>query len=209
MKKRLWLLLSVTALTLAGCNSETDPTSELYAKGLEMVQSLDAMAENGEYTSLFVSSDEIGAEVSAMGQQDYSSPQAVYKVSSLQLATEDTQTLSEDLKEELDTKMLLATPSMINSKLGVNTLAATSVVTATDAFLCEDLTERCILVFTYNGNYTPIVSFVPCEDGTVLVNGSLVATKALLDVSSPEAVKNVLVSNGNITDCSVEEITME
>ena len=207
MKKRPWLIPAITALILSGCGRETDPTPQLYSNGLEMVQTLDAMAESSEYVQLFSTNEEIAGEIANMGQPDYSSPQAVYRVDNIQFSTGEA--IPEELAGELDAKMLMAIPSQINSQLGVSTLAATSVITATSAFQCEELTESCMLVFAYNNNYTPVVTFVPGDEGAVLANGSLVATGALLDVSSPEAVREMLMTNGGIADCTVQEITLE
>lgn len=210
MNKRIRLTLCMTtlALSLSGCKEETNPDVQLYSEGLKIIETIDAMAESSEYVQQLSTNDEITAEINTIGQQDYTTTDKVYKISAVIFENDDTQNLSEELKENLYIRTLSSVPNQINSALGVKTLAATSAVTSSKSFICEGIAEPCIYLYTFNSNYSGAVAFIPYEDNVVSAAGSLIASKALLDLSSADAVRETLISNTNIEDCTVEEITL-
>ena len=205
---RLTLCIAALALSISGCQEKTNPDVQLYSEGLKIIETIDAMAESGEYVQQLSANDEITAEINTMGQQDYTTPHKVYKISAVSFENGDTQTLSEELKENLYVRTLSSVPNQINSALGVKTLAATSAVTNNKSFICEGFTEPCIYLYTFNSNYSGVVVFIPYEDNAVSATGSLVASKALLDLSSIDAVRETMISNTNIEECAVEEIAL-
>lgn len=167
--------------------AENTDTNELLAeKGLGIAKNIDLMAENKEYVALFSSGEEIKQKAEEIAVTDLSSPKAVYKLSGITFKDDmDISAFEEPLKTKLYNRMLGSAANVINSANGVDAVAASSILTDSDSFICKGLDEPCLYCYTYDGCCV-MVSFVPVGEDIVNANGSVVLSDKLSSVTSAE-----------------------
>lgn len=173
--------------------AENTDTNEMLAdKGLGIAKNIDLMAENKEYVALFSSGEEIKQKAEEIAVTDLSSPNAVYKLSGITFKDDmDISAFEEPLKTKLYNRMLGSAANVINAANGVDAVAASSILTDSDSFICKGLDEPCLYCYTYDGCCV-MVSFVPVGEDIVNANGSIVLSDKLSSVTSAEE----LVSSG-------------
>ena len=221
MKKYIFML--PLALMLFGCaktetpNNTNESLSEsvvsesedsvLYTKGLELISAIDEIAESEEYREVFSASNEVDTVSSKMGNGDYSAPKAVYKISEIELTQNisDMSSLSENLQKNIQNKIYVALPTMLNASVGTNEIAASSIVTDSKYFICNKLSDSCLYLYVYDGDYSSMVSFIPHDENIVSAGGCFITNKALEDTSSAETIKDSLLKSGYIKSCKVEK----
>lgn len=150
---------------------------------------------------------------------DYTTPQAVYKISvpediigSLLTAVgEDTSMLSgmsEVLQGDLNKRMINSIPTQINSTQGVEYLAASSVYTADKTFVSHE-TEECILyLYTFENSFPVMVTFCPGEDGSMTAHAVFLLDENL--ASAAEQDMEELLGMVYILDgCNIERYTQD
>ena len=222
MKKILTIL--PLALMLFGCQAKdttVQPIAEnttvtdtegadmlFHANSLELILSLDEMAESEEYRKLFSASDEVGAIISDMGAGDYSSPKAIYKINEIELNqnSADLSTLPVNLQEKVKKKMIGAIPTMLNSVNGTESLAASSIITDTKYFNYPAETKPYIYLYAYDGNYSIMLLYMPYNDNLVGATGYFVTNNSFDDISSANSIARGILSSGYVSNCNVEEI---
>jgi len=184
-----------------------EPDMMLYRKGLELVQGLDTMAESKKYIEMFSTSDELVELIDKIGAQDYSVPRAVFKITDLSFASIDISEFEEPLKTKLDNRMLTAVPSQINALQGASFIAAASIVSDSYSFICRGVEKPCFYLYQYEGDYCAGVSFIPNDENIVSAAGSFIYNEDLASADSAEAVKEALLYNHNVGDCTVEKVS--
>lgn len=176
-----------TEESTAGNAAENTDTNELLAdKGLGIAKNIDLMAENKEYVALFSSGEEIKQKAEEIAVTDLSSPKAVYKLSGITFKDDmDISAFEEPLKTKLYNRMLGSAANVINAANGVDAVAASSILTDSDSFICKGFDEPCLYCYTYDGCCV-MVSFAPNGEDIVNANGSIVLSDELSSVTSAE-----------------------
>lgn len=184
-----------TLLFFGACNSKTtsSPASELYHQGLALVSAMNEAVQNEAWVSLFTGDPAVREILSNAGQGDFSQPKAVYEIQfSDQAVTSltgqaDLTGFPESLQKRIHAAIQSAAANQINAMDGAETLAAASICTVSDTFVCDGLTENILYLYTYE-NATPVmVSFVVGQDSAVLATG----VPILSDSFSPDSPENV------------------
>ena len=85
MKKSMIALTMAFALVLSLCacggqNSNTPSGKTLLEHGLDVIATMDEMADSDEYINFYTASKEMAEIVKDIGKGDHSAPTAVYKI---------------------------------------------------------------------------------------------------------------------------------
>ena len=149
--------------------------------------------QNEAWVSLFTGDPAVREILSNAGQGDFSQPKAVYEIQfSDQAVTSltgqaDLTGFPESLQKRIYAAIQSAAANQINAMDGAETLAAASICTVSDTFVCDGLTENTLYLYTYENAAPVMVSFVVGQDSAVLATG----VPILSDSFSPDSPKNV------------------
>jgi len=209
MKKRiLALLLAALCLCvpLCSCSVQNSTTTTvrgtaadedvLYGHGLELAELLEEMLSAPEYFQLMTASDEVNQIIIPLMRTDFSEPGSVYLITlaedTLPLLMESSTKLG-DLPESLQNlllhRMQSSVPTILNSFAGTETLAASTLCTASDIYVGETLEQGCYMLYFYPDACPVIVSFYPGE-GYVEATATLLLGEPL-EEDSLEAVSEL------------------
>lgn len=195
MKKIMKIALALVLLSqMAFAGGGAQPKKAKAAKpktlveqGLSLISLMREKAENKNFVLFYSGNDEVSNIVQEIAQQDFSKPSAVYRLSgdfttlfSLMTIAFDTSDmeLSSELKEELSKQFLSAiATTWTASKAGEYQLAAASLLTCTKVFDSKELSQDCIFVYEFPGEYPVAVCFLRGEDNAVLAQSSFVIDK--------------------------------
>lgn len=211
MKKRMIALVMAFALVLSLCACGADSGKATGGKtllehGLEVVATMDEMADSDEYISFYSGSKEMAEIVREIGKGDHSAPVAVYKITVDEKAMESWDMLSglEGLSETLKTAMRqkafgAALITQINAQDGATTLAATSICTAGKTFVSTEGDGDAIYLYVYESACPAAVSFVRGEDNSVSASGTFILNDGF-DASSPESLEAFFGETGAVIE---------
>ena len=198
--KKNWLarVMALTLLlSLCACGGESTNTSEgktLLNHGLDVIATMDEMADSDEYIKFYTASKDMAEIVKKISKGDHSAPVAVYKITVSKEAIEAWDMLSglEGLSENLKTAMRqkafgAALITQINAQAGATTLAATSVCTAGKTFVSAEGNGDAIYLYVYENACPAAVSFMRGEDNSVAATGTFLLNDGF-DASTPEAL---------------------
>ncbi len=212
MKKYFTIVTVTVMLIVSGaCFAKgKDPDALLYTKGLELIHRMDLIAESKEYTNLFSNSIELKAIVEKIGKVDYSDPKAVYKVTipkgvaTSVFVRDDITKIPEELKVEIEKRLVATISPQINALRGSMVLAAASIVASSDGFIHKKLSDNTLYIYIYEGEYSAIVSFIPGNENIVWAHASFVINDSLNQVSSASQMSEWLKENVSLVDCEIE-----
>ena len=182
MKKRMIALAMTFALviSLCACGGDSGKSSggkTFLEHGLEVVGTMDEMADSDEYINFYTASKEMAEIVKDIGKGDHSAPTAVYKITIAKEAMDAWDMLGglEGLSESLKTAMRqkafgAALITQINAQNGATTLAATTVCSAVKTFVSTEEDGDAIYLYVYENACPAAVSFVKGEDNTSLAS---------------------------------------
>ena len=204
-------VISLAALLLLGSCSKTaaSPTSELYHQGLALVSEMNEAVQSEAWVSLFTGDPAVKEILSKAGQGDFSQPRAVYEIQfSDQAITSltgqaDLTGFSESMQSRIYASIQGAAANQINAMAGAETLAAASICTVSDTFVCDNLTQNTLYLYTYETAVPVMISFVTGQDGAVLATGIPILSDSF-SPDSPENVQQFLEGFG----AQVSEITI-
>lgn len=172
MKFRNIMCAGLAALVLTSCAGGKSPVEH----GMEVVGLMDELVGNRDYLSALSGNAEVQKIAAELDAGSYETYRSVYRVTfdadrireSLGLADV---TMSEGLRTYFDNGALASVITKINAAQGLNETVAASVCTAGRKFVCKDITEHCIYLYTFE-NGTPIaVVFGKGDDGAVSASG--------------------------------------
>lgn len=175
----LFLILSVSLLS-GVCAGQAAAPSALYERGLSIASVMKDMAGNDVWVSLFSSNATVKEQISRAAQGDFSHPKAVYEIHLADMALyvstgrSDLSGLSGALQAHVRAATQAATALQINAKGGSDLLAAASACTASQLFVCNDLHENVLYLYTYENAVPVMVSFVAGESGAVSATGTFI-----------------------------------
>lgn len=181
----------------------------LYEQGLSLAALMREKAESSEYRAI-VLGDNVGldAMVRELGAGDVSKPTAVYRLSgdfsffgSMMLSSVSRgENISPSIKREIAARLLSSFAMMwTGMKTGTTAVAAASLLQSQSVFVCDELSENCAYVYTFQEGYPVAVSFIKGDGGAVLADASYVvdedfptSLEAMLDAIAEESGRNVL-----------------
>lgn len=186
-----------TVMLVTGCGANTNQaTVSLYDQGLEMAQVIDKMAEDDTYLQLFSQNDALKQIAQKIGSQDYTTPKAVYAITGagatmLQMADIPK---DETLQKVIEQKTSTAWTTQINSIQGAEFLAVSSILLYDESFLYEGLQEPTTYLYTYDGEYSVAVTYIPYENGVVKATASILKAEDHL-IDFLKQTPNVTIEN--------------
>ena len=216
MKKRIVAIAMAFALllSLCACGGESTSTSEgkaLLDHGLDVIATMDEMADSDEYINFYTASKDMAEIVKKIRKGDHSAPVAVYKITIAKEAIEAWDMLSglDGLSENLKTAMRqkafgAALITQINAQNGATTLAATTICTAGKTFVSTEGDGDAIYLYVYENACPAAVSFVRGEDNTVSASGTFILNDGF-DAGSPESLEAFFGEVGAM----IEEIPLD
>ena len=204
MKKRIIVPMLVFAmlLSLCACNGESTKQKSLLHHGLDVVATMDEMANSEAYLNFYTADKEMTELVKSIGKDDHSTPVAVYQITMDNAAGEiwdrfgGLEGLSDNLKTAMRQKAFgAAMITQINAQSGATALAASAVCTAGKTFVCEDAAEDCIYLYVYENACPAAVSFVCGEDYSVSAAGTFILNDAF-DTGTTEILETFFAERG-------------
>lgn len=199
MKNRMVAMAMAFALVLSLCacggkNSNNGGGKTLLEHGLDVVATMEEMADSDEYINFYTASKEMTEIVKEISKGDHAAPVAVYKITIAKEAMEawdmlsGLEGLSDNLKTAIRQKAFgAALITQINAQAGATTLAATSVCTAGKTFVSDEGNGDAIYLYVYEKACPAAVSFVRGEDNSVAATGTFLLNDGF-DASTPEAL---------------------
>jgi len=216
MKKSMIALTMAFALVLSlcACGGQIGNTASgktLLEHGLEVVATMDEMADSDEYISFYSGNKEMAEIVKEIGKGDHSAPVAVYKITIDKEAIEawdmlgGLDGLSENLKTAMRQKAFgAALITQINAQNGATTLAATTICTAGKTFVSTEGDGDTIYLYVYENACPAAVSFVRGEDNSVSASGTFIINDGF-DTSSMESLEAFFGESGAV----IESISLD
>lgn len=210
--RRLAISLMLAVCLMSSACALAEDSLLLHAE--EMAAKLDMLSASKTYVTLLSGSEEINNLLAEWSAAPHETPTAAYRVAVteehvntlLSAAEEDPSAIPDAIRPELVKRLVNAAAPLINARAGVATLAASSVLTATTAFVDETVTEASIYILEYADAMPVIVSFCPAEDGAVMASASYLVLDALEDTADIALLRQTLEDAfGEIT---VEEISV-
>lgn len=180
--KALILTVFLAALLLSACGNQkgNTKTKSLYEQGLEVVSLMSEMTRSEEYIDLFIGNSELKSVIQSISAGDYTAPKAVYAISvtdeNLAALAElfGVSNVSEELEAYLTDRVFTTLMTQINSRSGVENLAAASACAAQKTFVNEAADKNVIYLYTYEDAVPVAVTFVVGEDSSVSANGTFI-----------------------------------
>ncbi len=194
MKSISIILVMGIILLMGGCDKKTDTNTRktLLTQGLELVELIEEMANSDTYITIFSGNPKIAEKLKDVQDGDYTKTKAIYSIDFNSNSFESIigilsgianfDNLSDDLKNVIKSKLKSSFATQINSLSGAEALAASAICIATKTFVCEEMKEDTIYLYTYEDALPVVVTFIKGEDETVLANATfLFLDKALFD----------------------------
>lgn len=174
------VFLSMLILSACGNNVGSTKTKSLYEQGLEVVSLMSEMTQSEEYIDLFIGNSDLNSVIQNISTGDYTTPKAVYAISvtdeNLAALAElfGVENISEELESYLTDRIFATLMTQINSRSGVENLAAASACTAQKTFVNESADKNVIYLYTYDEAVPVAVTFIVGEDSSVSASGVFV-----------------------------------
>ena len=176
---------------------------------------MEEMADSDAYVSAIGASSELSDIIKSIGSGDYTAPDKVFKaavpdgVSAVTFEANGMETsgMSERLLSELDKRVVSAAATRLNSLDGATTLAATSVLIASDNFLCEGLDSAVTYIYHFTGTASVMLTFLPGDENIVSASGFFIMND-LFDGVTEEDIADLLAERAYLPNCEVHQLQM-
>lgn len=197
------VLILCPAMIFAGAGKK-DKT--LIDQGLKLTSLIKEKAGSKEYIAMFFGpQSQLTEFLPDLTSADYTTPSAVHCLSGdfTQISTllmsevqeADFSSISEIMGKDISQRILSVIPNMWNSmSSGPSGIAMANVLSSSSVFVCKELKEDCMYIFSFGEAYPVAVSFLCGEDGAVLAKASLVldedfmsSLEEMLSEISPES----------------------
>lgn len=210
---RRWGTVLLGACLLGGCaqagggqgqQTQTKEKTSLYDRGLAVIQKMDTMAESDSYMEMMGGSPEVLEVVSDMGKGDYSAPEKVWKVTVPEGAIDalfdaygiSLDSVPEEIRPDLQQRIVESAPTLVGSQAGISFIAAMSLVTATEYFVDQELTEDTIYFYMYGGTCSGAVVFSVHDEDIVSATGHFVSNEMLGEMEDEDGFGQILAMRG-------------
>lgn len=167
----------------------------LYEKSMELAGVFNEALHSEGYIALFTV-DDFAETVDLLQTQDFTHPEDVTVVRA-DRALQDAglgpvaeavpeADLSMDLEDRIWRMAYHMTGNYLTAREGVETLALSTVLTFTDAYVRpEALNGPCFAVMRYGGLYAFLVTFCPTENATVTAHAQFIPSRAADELALP------------------------
>ena len=184
------VLILCPAMIFAGAVKK-DKT--LIDQGLKLTSLIKEKAGSKEYIVMFFGpQSQLTELLPDLTSTDYTTPSAVHCLSGdfTQISTllmsevqeADFSSISEIMGKDISQRILSVIPNMWNSmSSGPSGIAMANVLSSSSVFVCKELKEDCMYIFSFGEAYPVAVSFLYGEDGAVLAKASLVLDEDFIE----------------------------
>ena len=193
VRKCISVIMSlVMAISLCACGGNTSSGKSIYDHGLDVISLMTEAAGSELYVAAYTANPEVKEIIDVIAEGNYTEPKAVYSMTASEeklltmLMVENTDGISEGLRNTLITKALPAMTTQLNAYCGVSELAASGVLTMGKTFVDATLDENVIYFYIYEDAVPVAVAFTKGEDNTVSASGTFVMYDAFNGVSAEE-----------------------
>ena len=218
MKANKWMSVLVTLVMIislcacggTGTSGSNTSDKSLYEQGLGVISLMAEAAQAKEYVGAYTGNPEIMEIIQNVGAGDYTTPKAVYSLSVSDevllsmLGLENLNGISAELKENLLSRSFSSLITQINGYAGVNSLAASSVLTLGTSFVDSSLTEDVIYIYTFENAFPVAVSFTVGENGAVSAGGNFFMYEEFTCGSVAEVQEFFSEFGAEVTEVEVE-----
>jgi len=209
------ILTTLSLFTIAYSSSKRngDTVQSLYEKGLQMTEQLDMLAESEDYIKMFSYSPEVSVLAKKIGDIDYNTPKAVYKISGIDTAymklllSHGTINLSQEIKDIVKDKFAVGIASIISSQNGAIFLATTAIITVSDSFIYSGIDEQETYLFLYGGEYASVITFTPFQENIVISSGSIVINESFAKIKTVKDVSMFFKNAIRLTELKISRVT--
>lgn len=187
MKIKIFALALTLALLFSSCSQSPNRQAgeSLYDAGLEVVSQMAALAGNSQFAKIYAASEDVEAVIDELGKGDFSAPAAVYRISISQTGIFELigysvglTGLSQEIEDNISSRLGGVVISLINGAEGVDALAAASICSGRRVFAGPQDAESTLYIYTYQNAVPVAVCFTVGEGGAVLAEGSFVLNKS-------------------------------
>lgn len=198
------VLILCPAMIFAGAGKK-DKT--LIDQGLKLTSLIKEKAGSKEYIAMFFGpQSQLTEFLPDLTSADYTTPSAVHclngdftQISTLlmsEVQEADFSSISEIMGKDISQRILSVIPNMWNSmSSGPSGIAMANVLSSSSVFVCKELKEDCMYIFSFGEAYPVAVSFLCGEDGAVLAKASLVLDEDFIE-SLEEMLSEVSPESG-------------
>lgn len=181
------LLCLEIMLMCCACSGEKQAISEkeMMQQGMNLIEQMDTLAESGAYTQSMTNSEEVSSLIEKFGEEEFAEPEKVSRV----LLPADAfdawfsemsgETLSEDVREIMENKLMGGIFGTINGMEGVDMIAVSGTLTTSRVFDAGTRQQNQLWAYQFPGEYSVLVSFVFQEDGLAEATAYPVKTETL------------------------------
>ena len=204
--KRFFCFLLCFLLVVPSALADTAPVkltedeplyTSLYERSMELAGLFNEAVHSEAYLALLQIPADYAEELALIQMQDFTQPLDVTIVCAedafasyepddpyILLFSAD---ISPALKETTRQKLYEGAGAILASQGDVSTLALSSVLSFSDAYIRpEEMTAPCFVVMQYGGLYAFLVTFYPTVNGTVTVNAQFIPSRAADDLNLPQ-----------------------
>ena len=167
--KYFCLLLAALLLTVSGAMAEENT---LYAQGLALIDLMDEMVHTPAYLDACTANPNILAKLENTGSPENLKAVYVLQTDIAKQLPIDLSGFSEALKADFLSKIYASVPAQINAAGGSELLAASSLCTASKAFLAPDFTGNALYLYTFKESAPVMVAFSAGSEGIVTASAS-------------------------------------
>ena len=175
-------------------NNQLYNEKTLYVHGMDIISMLNEMINSEEYIQAFTGSADLITVIKDISKGNYFIPQNVYKItldaeSILDISEMLPSDSSDNLRNHTKNRLLNSIVTQINSRGGVNKLAATSICTAGKTFVSNELETEMIYLYMFENSVPVAVTFTKGENNAVNATGSFVFFDELNFISTQELLE--------------------
>ena len=217
IKKTITIILGIIIVfSLTACVNTIETHEirlDLEGKGLSLIAEVDTLAECEEFIALCSGSSEITEFVSVIAKGNYTQPKAVFMIENLDELVFKNMAQDVSLPSEIE-KMVKGRfapvlPYQINAMNGAMAVAATSVLSHGDNFICEGLDNTVTYLYMFDSSYSFMVTFTPNDENIVNASVSVVMSEDLPKCTTEDEVVEYFENALNFEDVSVVMTTEE
>lgn len=214
----LGLLLVTLLLCISGCGKSKKPKdslssdieSDLYDKGISMIESLEALKNDAGYIRNTGLTSELQDVYQKLKAVECNTLVDVFRVSHLEDSVETfiaiaPEKMDDDSKKYYKENMVRSMGNMIvNYSAGVKELAVIGTINYETSFVNKKLATSEAYIYCYQDAYPILVTYIPGADGSVRAKATYLFADSLIN-AEPEVLGDAI--RGYFNASSLERIT--
>lgn len=203
MRKPAALMLCLAALLSLPMGCAPRAKTTLYDQGMSLIAIMAEMAGSEIYHSAMTGDPAFINRLEKVNGCDFSAPEAVYTLALnenyMTLMSEWEKlpelSISDSLRDVLNTKQAGAFTTQLNALAGAEALAASAMCAAGKTFVDDTLEENTIYLYVFEGGVPAAVTFLPGEGGAVSASGLFILYEGV-DFTDREALSAFFAEMG-------------